>query len=179
MTNTDQLVSDWLMENQGIRFRDLCESMQDMHRAEYARRHVVVGTQDPKRTLNQRLLTLLSSALEGLILRTGRNEHSIHKAMNLIRTSEKIDEHATRDGMLRVVESGRDCDGVEYDGRVHTCEATLDGFEKLHDEIGEWADGPFRLDIVAWDEDVEYTTRDLVMEAHENGHRHSIVSRFP
>jgi hypothetical protein len=26
---------------------------------------------------------------------------------------------------------------------------------------------------------VKYESRDLVMEAHENGHRHTIVSSFP
>lgn len=82
-------------------------------------------------------------------------------------------------GKIAVVESGRDCDGVEYDGHRRVIDATVDAFYALEDEIGEYADGPFHLQIVPFNMEVERTSRDLVMEAHENGHRHSIVSRFP
>lgn len=84
-------------------------------------------------------------------------------------------------GLIAVIESGRDCDGVEYEGSVYVIEASVDAYEALDDDIGKWADGPYRLQIARPSdaESVEYTSRDLVMEAHEDGHRHSIVSRFP
>lgn len=129
-------------------------------------------------TYSERLLDLLANALEGSFLRTGSNECFIREAMGLVRTHDLIERHS-RNGQMKVVESGRDCDGVEYDGLMRICDASLEAFEKLHDHISGWADGPFQLTIVSWDIDIEYTSRDLVMEAHENGHRHSIVSRFP
>jgi hypothetical protein len=83
------------------------------------------------------------------------------------------------DGKVRVVESGRDCDGVEYDGRMHVIDATPRAFDELHDRIGQWADGPFHLALIPPGQpDPDYTSRDLVAEAFEDGHPHHIVSRF-
>lgn len=83
-----------------------------------------------------------------------------------------------KDGKVRVEESGRDCDCVEYSGRVRTIDANVRAFMKLRSEIGEWADGPFQLTIIPFELEIEYESRDLVMEAREDG-RHTIYSRFP
>lgn len=85
------------------------------------------------------------------------------------------------DGKVAYVESGRDCDGVEYSGCVHIMDATLEAYEALDTLIGEWADGPYQLALmrVSKTRSVTYESRDLVMEAHEDGHRHSICSQFP
>lgn len=90
-------------------------------------------------------------------------------------------ELLAEDGKVAVIESGRDCDCVEYDGRVHIIEATVEAFDALHDSISEWADGPFRLQLSKVSEatGVKYQSRDLVMEARENGHPHYIVSQYP
>jgi len=111
------------------------------------------------------------------------------KALALAHT--EVDEHineraalaariaaCAKNGKLLVVESGRDCDGVQYSGRKYTIDATAKAFHDLHNEIAEWADGPFRLTIVPFDTEVEYTSRDLVMEAYEDGHPHVIYSSF-
>lgn len=83
------------------------------------------------------------------------------------------------EGKVRVVESGRDCDGVEYSGGSgREIEATVAAFHLLENRVHESADGPFRLSVVPWDFNEPYESRDLVMEARENGHPHSIVSRF-
>lgn len=84
-------------------------------------------------------------------------------------------------GLVAVVESGRDCDGVEYHGYVRIIEASLEAYNRLHDDIAHHADGPFRLEIVspAQAVGIRYTSRDLVAEAHEDGHPHSITSEFP
>lgn len=84
-------------------------------------------------------------------------------------------------GMIGIVESGRDCDCVEY---VRPCEpipATVYHFNKLEQEKAQWADGPFRLEIMtpAEAQGVESESRDLALEAFEDGHPHHIVSRFP
>ena len=85
------------------------------------------------------------------------------------------------DGKVAYVESGRDCDCVEYSGHVHIVDATLEAYETLDREIAEWADGPYRLDLTRVSEtrSVKRESRDLAMEAYEDGHPHYIVSNFP
>jgi hypothetical protein len=84
-------------------------------------------------------------------------------------------------GQILVIESGRDCDGVEYSGRTRLIEATVAAVDRLDSEIGEWADGPYRLQIGRPSErdSISYESRDLVMAAYEDGHRHVIYSQFP
>jgi len=79
-------------------------------------------------------------------------------------------------GRLLVVESGRDCDGVQYTGRRHEIDATVKAYYELGNQIAEWADGPFSLAIVPYDTEVEYTSRDLALEAFENGHAHCLYA---
>ena len=83
-------------------------------------------------------------------------------------------------GKIAAIESGRDCDCVEYSGKVHIIDATVAAYNALHDDLSDWADGPFRLCLerpsVA--QRVKYESRDLVMEAHEDGHPHVIYSQF-
>lgn len=122
-------------------------------------------------------ITQIADSGQSSLLYTDK-DHALNAILNLIYTTNLIETYAF-EGEIKVVESGRDCDGVEYDGRVHTIVADFENFEALDDEIGEWADGPYHLAIVPWDTDVRYSSRDLVMEAHEDGHPHSITSRFP
>ena len=77
------------------------------------------------------------------------------------------------DGMIQVDESGMDCDGVQYGGKLHKIPATLAAYDKLGCDIGEWADGPFSLYIMSAKDMQEYDgyhSRDLGSEAHEDGH---------
>lgn len=87
--------------------------------------------------------------------------------------------HTCRDseGMVGLVESGRDCDGVQYSGKwVGTIPATLIAYFAEMDRISRWADGPFALSIVppSMVDQIHYESRDRVLEAFENGHPHSI-----
>ena len=59
-------------------------------------------------------------------------------------------------GRLLVLESGCDCDCVEYSGSRHTIAATPQAYDALQNDISKWADGPFRLQIAPWDTEVEY-----------------------
>ncbi len=74
---------------------------------------------------------------------------------------------ADSDGNVCVCESGRDCDGVVYSGHKTVIPANIMVFERLENERGEWADGPFHLTIVSTREakSVEYTSRDTFAEA--------------
>lgn len=83
-------------------------------------------------------------------------------------------ERALPDGTMRVEESGMDCDCVKYWGRLHTIYATAEAFDALMDEIRAYADGPFNLRVLRIGEEVEAGSRDLVMEAYEDGHPHVV-----
>ena len=82
----------------------------------------------------------------------------------------------TGTGMMWVTESGMDCDCTQYSGHMHKCEATYRAFCKLYDDTNEWADGPFSLYPVteAEKKEISPTSRDLAMEAHEDGHAHIV-----
>jgi len=93
----------------------------------------------------------------------------------------RIAECALEDGTMWVTHSGMDCDCVQYSGWMHKCEATLAAFNKLYDEENSSADGPFSLYPVtqAQREEIRPQSRDLAMEAHEDGHAHVVsVVRF-
>lgn len=84
-------------------------------------------------------------------------------------------------GKILVIESGRDCDGCEYTGRTRLIDAAVAAFDQLDRELSKWADGPYRLTVARPSEQasITYESRDLVAEAHEDGHSHVIYSRFP
>lgn len=123
------------------------------------------------------------------IARTFEALGSHHKAQELRSTIYAIKSAAlgvkidllAEDGKVAYIESGRDCDGVQYSGQVHITDATVEAYEALHDRIAEWADGPFHLELcsVSVAKGVQYESRDLVMEAHEEGHPGVIYSSFP
>jgi len=112
-------------------------------------------------------------------LHRGNLELLQHRRAGRLALHRRIAECA-ENGKILVVESGRDCDGVEYSGQTHLVGASVQEFDDLEREIGKWADGPFRLavDKPSADEHIQYESTDLVLEAFEDGHPHSIVSRF-
>jgi hypothetical protein len=84
-------------------------------------------------------------------------------------------------GFILCIESGRDCDGVEYSGLIHgPIPATLLAYYQLLDSINDWADGPFRVSICRPSSKaaIKYTSRDRTLEAFEDGHPHCIYSSF-
>lgn len=108
------------------------------------------------------------------------HEDGIHERINARWALKQHIDRCTVDGMIGIVESGRDCDCVEY---VHPCQsipATVYHYKKLERDKAQWADGPFSLSIVTpkQADETESESRDLALEAYENGHPHHIVSRF-
>lgn len=86
-----------------------------------------------------------------------------------------------RDGKVGLVESGRDCDSVDYVHPAGTIEPTLLAYFTRERHMREWADGPCHLSIVT-PEDEEKTpweSHDRVLEAFENGHPHVVYSSHP
>lgn len=88
--------------------------------------------------------------------------------------ARQIAEHAEA-GQIAVIESGRDCDGVRYSGYSHIIPANIAALDALSDRIAEWSDGVFSLTIAKPSEEIEYTSRDLTLEAFENGHPHYLT----
>ena len=88
--------------------------------------------------------------------------------------AQQIAEHAEA-GQIAVIESGRDCDGVCYSGYRHIIPASVQALDALANRLAKSADGFISLTIARPSEDIEYTSRDLTLEAFENGHPHCLV----
>lgn len=88
---------------------------------------------------------------------------------------ERIRECA-EDGRILVVESGMDCDCVRYAGLLRSCPATVRDFYALHDQVMRAAEGPVSLfiDRPSNARCHAYHSRDLALEAHEDGHPHCV-----
>ncbi len=87
-------------------------------------------------------------------------------------------ERNAEDGQIMLVESGRDCDGVQYDGVLHgPIAAHWWAVRKLEEKIAKWADGPFYLRVIKPSEaaQVELWSRDLTMEASRMGIRGACI----
>lgn len=82
----------------------------------------------------------------------------------------------TENGLVALVESGRDCDCVEY------CHSWLHNhltpylFDKIVNDTHSWADGPVHIGMCKPSERPEAYSRDLALEAHEDGHPHVVSS---
>lgn len=79
-------------------------------------------------------------------------------------------------GRVCIVSSGMDCDGGAWAGRVYDMPANVYAVERFIERQYEWADGPLRLELASPSEceEVEYESRDLALEAFEDGHAHCI-----
>ena len=82
-------------------------------------------------------------------------------------------------GETGIVESGRDCDCVVYCyGRVETFSGVM-AFEKFRDEQVAGSDGIHYVSMCRPDDLPESESRDLAMEAYEDGHAHVVsTARF-
>ena len=85
-----------------------------------------------------------------------------------------LDKYVDEHGRVGVVESGMDCDCVSYCyGRVHA-DMTVTAFLKRRDDIYAWADGPCYVSICAPHDLPDNYSRDLALEAYEEGHPHVV-----
>ena len=86
----------------------------------------------------------------------------------------RVIAECAEDGKVAVIESGMDCDCVQYSGHRHLIDANVKAYDALRRSIAESADGRIYLDIARPSEDVEQSSRDLALEAFEDGHPYSI-----
>lgn len=83
-------------------------------------------------------------------------------------------EEIAEDGQVALVCGGRDCDGVQVDGIVKIIPAQVMQVALHEREEERNADGPWWYSMwrVSEVDSVEYSSRDLAMEAYEDGHPH-------
>lgn len=70
------------------------------------------------------------------------------------------------DGKVWIEESGRDCDGVVYAGKLIQIEATVEAYNELYETTNKWADGPFHFSVLTEEEadEIEYQSKDTFAE---------------
>ena len=80
------------------------------------------------------------------------------------------------DGAVAMVWSGRDCDGVRYTGSVYVVDASIKEVDREAAHTYKWADGPcsFYIERPSVAREIKRTSRDLTLEAFEDGHPHVI-----
>lgn len=83
-------------------------------------------------------------------------------------------EKKSLDGQIGLVSTGMDCDCVQYCHSRIVTGMTAFKFQKLRDEEERWADGPCHLALCHPYGCPESYSRDLIMEAYENGHSHVV-----
>ena len=87
---------------------------------------------------------------------------------------DKRQADLVEDGMVALVISGMDCDGVEWSNDVTIVPALVAAMREANEYA--WADGPIDIVRMAPSEamKLEYHSRDRVAAAHEDGHPWSI-----
>jgi hypothetical protein len=95
-----------------------------------------------------------------------RERRSIHNAIKTM----------AQRGKVAVVWSGRDCDCVRYSGEVRLVKATWKAIVDHIDQTYKWADGPcgYHFTTPSKAKKIERESRDLALEAFENGHPYYI-----
>ncbi|MDR3502945.1 MAG: hypothetical protein P4L79_10205 [Legionella sp.] len=101
------------------------------------------------------------------------NQRHVDYLVEKLALANKIKE-CEENGKVAILTSGMDCDGVRYSGQKSFVDAYLTVVEQEIDEANKWADGPIHMSIVKPSEarKVAYESRDLGMEAFEDGHPH-------
>ena len=96
------------------------------------------------------------------------------KWTELYNLRQRIKDCEVRPGEFWYNETGRDCDGVVYESSPSLFKGNWYDWLKHIDHTAEWADGPFCLHIIHPDdvEDIQPYSRDLALEAFEDGHPH-------
>jgi hypothetical protein len=91
--------------------------------------------------------------------------------------AQQIKENAET-GKIAAIESGMDCDGSRYYGHRHLIPATVQAWDALRYRLAASCDGWFRLEIASPSEEIEHSSRDLALEAFEDGHPHHLTEGF-
>lgn len=111
---------------------------------------------------------MINERLKKAIKRTVKNMNADHS--DWLQDRAKLHarmQECKVDGMVTILEAGRDCDGIVYSGVRHVIKAHVLAFDRLDEELNNWADGPYGLRVATPDEAAEarYQSRDTFAEA--------------
>ena len=126
--------------------------------------------------------TVLDEIVDLYKIKMKRDNSDLHKNLTSKWEAQEVyNDVVTPNGMIPVWEYGRDCDMVSY-GNAYILKApTFRDWQKHVDETYYWAEGPVGISILpSWDEYLKARgqsySRDLIAEAHENGHPHVVYA---
>jgi len=79
-------------------------------------------------------------------------------------------------GQVAINTGGRDCDMAQWDGDIRIIPANYWAFLDLLYALEESAEGPFWAYPIPWEDqsEIQYQSRDLALEAFEDGHQHVV-----
>lgn len=82
----------------------------------------------------------------------------------------------TEQSKVAIVFGGIDCDGVRYDNHVSMIDASVEQYQQRISCEQQSAEGPlwYRIEKPSIALKLQSTERDLVLEAFENGHPHTL-----
>ena len=131
----------------------------DLNLVEFARAHVSPG----------RILSFLDRHYAESLW------HATHERVRRQQFLQSI-ARCAEGGKVAVVWSGRDCDGACYEHSVAIVEAKKKAVDAHIEHTYEWADGPcaYYIERPSVARDLKYSSRDLALEAFEDGHSHVI-----
>lgn len=106
-----------------------------------------------------------------------RNLSALHYRINArAELKPDVEKHATPDGFIWYQDGGRDCDMYESTSAPWKMRASVFAWERHIANLYEWAEGPVWFWLLK-PEDVEHAahgSRDLALEAFEDGHAHVV-----
>lgn len=93
-----------------------------------------------------------------------------------VRIAENIAGYADKDGKIWIQDGGRDCDMCESTSAPYPIPGGAFSYQHRLHMLYEWAEGPVWMWPVKPDqiEEAEYGSRDLALEAFEDGHPHVV-----
>ena len=111
------------------------------------------------------------------IIRKAGEKPPIHDALRGRETLEReLAKAVDRDGLICVISSGMDCDCVQF---THSSVVEYRGviwFERYEQNEYAWADGPLSVGFCKPEDQPENYSRDLALEAFEEGRPHLITT---
>ena len=94
------------------------------------------------------------------------------RRMTIIRQVKEFAEQ----GKIAMVNSGMDCDCSRWENSVSVIRATVESVDKWVDDFYKNAEGPqsYRLERPSVAKKLQRSSRDLALEAFEDGHQHVV-----
>lgn len=139
--------------------------------------HVLEYWDVAKRNIHLNMCEYLSIEDAQFYLRAKRKIKGTDKLQSKVKFKKRIEEHSV-DGKVAIVYGGIDCDHARWDNRVRIVDANLTSVMSWENDYMESAEGSQWYDLKPMDYalSLNESSRDLAMEAFEDGHPHVIYA---